>query len=1094
MRRSDRERHIIEFNHVKSFLPYFETDSPIKLKILIDTGSQRSFITSNAQKQYFPEFWQPEPFIVRTSHGITSHNGVIETPFWCRYFGNDKGPLKFYVYDFSNKYDVLLGTDMIEQIDAKIDLKERKLTMPERELLIFHMTDDNSLNIKELCRTYADLFTEDVTNSATTKIKHHISTIDSEPIYQRPFRLPQVQQEEIKHQIDKLLSEKIIRPSESPWASPVHIVPKKLDQSGVQKWRMVIDYRKLNERTKSDKFPLPNIEELFSKLQGNQYFSTLDLTSGYHQILMSTDSIEKTAFSTPNGHYEFLRMPFGLKNAPATFQRMMNSVLHQETSRNVCLVYLDDIIVYSKTKQDHINRLQQVFEALRQANLKLNKNKCVFMSEEIEFLGHVLNRDGLKPNQKKIEAINKFPIPKTLKEVRAFLGLIGYYRKFVPNLSKIIKPLTDATKKNAVIDINDKKYIEAIQTCKRLLTNAPILAFPDFNKTFVITTDASDIALGAVLSQDNHPIAYASRTLSSTEQKYNTTEKELLGILWAITQFRPYVYGRKFTLRTDHKALIWLTKLKEPNQKLTRWKLKLQDYDYTIEHVKGKDNFVADALSRVEIYHHSDSDSDSMNVNFDQLNSSHNSLQSERNRTVSETSENSQLQVTIHSNQQDSDDGIPIVNSYPPRRLRRVVFEMSPYKKAECKDHVWYFYIPPNDEEVTIKEFMLEYLPHERYAFIIPNDDLYHKVSETYRKYFDHTKFKPVRYTKSLVEVNDKEEQLQLIKNYHLNENRHAGIESIYKQLRDKYYWENMRKQIKKYVLQCEPCKKEKYNRHPNTTLATETETPHQPMEVWHIDFMSLERQWYLTIIDKFSKYSIIKPAEKSKVYEVLAEVFSMIGAPNKIVHDGEQSFCSEIINELFQTYNIINHTTSPQHHKSNSDIERLHSTIQELFRLQRDSDLDRDQRIYFITHAYNNTTHSSIMMTPFEVHFGRKPKLRSFDNLRVAIQTYTTQQKEFVNNLNKNVHALLREQKHKRNERINRNIRPPKIFKVGDTVFLKNSKAERHKTNPRFLGPYTIVSCEPNNKYKLSTGRVYHIEELYVTESSSSSDTSSNP
>lgn len=1046
----------------------------------MDTGSQRSFITSKAQRIVFPEFWQPEKFTVRTSHGVTSHNGVIETPFWCKYFGKDNGPMKFYIYDFSDKYDVLMGTEMIEQINAKIDLKERKLIMPDRELLIFHMSSDDNLNINDLCKTYNDLFTEDVTNSATTNITHHISLINSDPIYQRPFRLPQIQQEEVRKQIDKLLSENIIRHSESPWASPVHLVPKKMDQSGIQKWRMVIDYRRLNENTKSDKFPLPNIEELFSKLQGNKYFTTLDLTSGYHQIRMDPNSIEKTAFSTADGHYEFLRMPFGLKNAPATFQRMMNNTLKQEIARNICLVYLDDIIIYSKTKQEHINKLQQVFESLRKANLKVNKNKCVFMQEEIEFLGHVLNKDGLKPNQKKIEAIQKFPVPKTLKEIRAFLGLIGYYRKFVPNLSRIVKPLTEATKKDATIDINNKQYIEAVRTCKHLLTNAPILAFPDFNKTFVITTDASDIALGAVLSQDGHPIAYASRTLGSTEQKYNTTEKELLGILWAITQFRPYVYGRKFLLRTDHKALIWLAKLKEPNQRLTRWKLRLQDYDYTIEHVKGKDNHVADALSRVQIYHHSSNGS--MKVNL------------EEDLALSTSSDRSSLpEETVHSNQRDSDEGIPIINSYPPKRLRRVVFEMAPYKEIKRENGIWYFYVPPGKEEETIKNFILEYLPHEKYAFIIPNDELYYKVSEVYRKYFDHSKFKPVRYTKSLIEISDKEEQLNLIKECHLQDNRHAGIECVYKQLKEKYYWENMRKHIKRFILKCEPCKKEKYNRHPHRTLSLETETPHEPMDIWHIDFMSLERQWYLTAIDKFSKYAIVKPTEKSKVYDTLAEIFAMIGAPNKIIHDGEQSLCSELLSELFQTYNIINHTTAPQHHKSNSDVERLHSTIQELYRLQRDSDLDQNQKINFITHSYNNTTHSAINMTPFEVHFGRKPKLRNFDNLKVAIQRYTNQQKQFSNELNKNIHDLLKKQKETRNDRINKNMRPPKTFKVGDIAYLKNSRAERHKTNSRFLGPFKILSCEPNNEYKLSNGRSYHIEELCVTDASLFSDTSSD-
>lgn len=996
--------------------------------------------------------------------------------------------MKFYIYDFSDKYDVLMGTELIEQINAKIDLKERKLIMPDRELLIFHMTNDDELNIQDLCEVYKDLFTEDVTDSATTKIKHSINTIADNPIYQKPFRLPQVQQQEVRKQIDKLLKEKIIQHSESPWASPVHLVQKKTDQSGQIKWRMVVDYRRLNEQTKSDKFPLPNIEELFSKLQGNNYFSTLDLTSGYHQILMEPNSVEKTAFSTSDGHYEFLRMPFGLKNAPATFQRMINNVLKQEISNNTALVYLDDIIVYSKTKQDHINKLQQVFESLRKANLKVNKNKCVFMQEEIEFLGHVLNKDGLKPNQKKIEAIRNYPMPTTLRQLRGFLGLIGYYRKFVPNLSGITKPLTEATKKDAVINPNDKRYKEAFHTCKNLLINAPILAFPDFKKTFIITTDASDVALGAVLSQDNHPIAYASRTLSETERKYNTTEKELLGVLWAITQFRPYVYGRQFILRTDHKALIWLTKLKEPNQRLTRWKLKLQDYDFKIEHVNGKDNHVADALSRIEL-HNTDSDTTPPNDNVS-LNSLRVNVTTRMEPLISDMSSPSE---TVHSNQQESDGGIPIVQAFPPKRLHRVVFEMAPFKKAKKENNTWYFYIPPNQEEETIKQFMIEYLNHEKYAFIIPNDELYYKVSEVYRKYFDHSKLKPARYTKSLIEIDDPNEQITLIKQCHLQNNRHHGIESVYKQLREKYYWENMRKQIKKLILKCEPCRKEKYNRHPNITLATETETPLKPMEIWHIDFMSLERDWYLTIIDKFSKYAIVKPTQKSLVYNTLSEIFAMIGAPNKIVHDGEQSFCSEILKELFQTYNITNHTATPQHHKSNSDVERLHNTLQELFRLQRDSELDKNQKINFITHSYNNTTHSSINMSPFEVHFGRKPKLRCFDNLKVAIQNYTAEQKDFTKELNKNVHKVLIENKTKRNEYVNAKMRPQKNFKVGDIAYLKNSKAERHKTNARFVGPFEIISCEPHNKYKLSNGRTYHIEELCVTGASQLVDTSSN-
>lgn len=226
---------------------------------------------------------------------------------------------------------------------------------------------------------------------------HEIKLLNNDPVYQRAYRLPQIQREEVKRQINEMIHKGIIRYSDSPWSSPVHLVPKKLDKDEVQKWRMVTDYRKLNEQTRSDKFPLPNIEDIFSQLNGNQILSTLDLTSGYHQIHMHPDSIECTAFTTPDGHYEFLRMPFGLKNTPSTFQRLMNNVLREHLSK-ICLVYLDDIIVYSNNKEDHLDYLESIFKTLKRENLKASLCKSDFFQTEVEFLGHVLNPDGLRPN------------------------------------------------------------------------------------------------------------------------------------------------------------------------------------------------------------------------------------------------------------------------------------------------------------------------------------------------------------------------------------------------------------------------------------------------------------------------------------------------------------------------------------------------------------------------------------------------------------------------------------------------------------------------------------------------------------------------
>ena len=367
---------------------------------------------------------------------------------------------------------------------------------------------------------------------------------------------------------------------------------------------MVIDYQKLNDKTITDKFPIPNITDILDRLGRCKYFTTLDLASGYHQIEVNEKDMPKTAFNVENGHYEFTRMPFGLKNAPSTFQRLMNHILKDLVGKE-CLVYLDDIIILGSSLEEHIQNLEKVFKVLQEANLQVQLDKSEFLKTEVEYLGHVVTPEGVKPNPNKINAIKKFPIPKTQTEIKQFLGLLGYYRRFINNFAKITKPLTKALKKGEKVNINDSEYKNSFEQCKQLLINDPILQYPDYDKQFIVTTDASNFAIGAVLSQkfDNKelPIAYASRTLNEHEINYSTTEKELLAIVWATKYFKHYLLGVKFKIVTDHKPLTWLFNLKEPNSKLLRWKLKLQEFDYEIEYKKGKLNTNADALSRIKI-------------------------------------------------------------------------------------------------------------------------------------------------------------------------------------------------------------------------------------------------------------------------------------------------------------------------------------------------------------------------------------------------------------------------------------------------------------------------------------------------------------
>lgn len=308
----------------------------------------------------------------------------------------------------------------------------------------------------------------------------------------------------------------------------------------------------------------------------------------------------KTAFSTTQGHFEFTRMPFGLKNAPATFQRAMNNILSNYIG-SICYVYLDDIIIIGHNLEDHLNNVCKVLERLAQFNLKIQLDKCEFLIRETEFLGHIVTSNGVRPNPEKIQKILDWKIPTNEKEIRQFLGLSGYYRRFIKDYSKITKPITKYLKKDIPINTKDPEYIASFTKLKHTIASDQILAYPDFNLPFILTTDASDHAVGAVLSQVQdkieRPIAFASRTLNKAETNYSTIEKEALAIIWAIRKYKPYLLGNQFKLYTDHKPLTFI-KTSTKNNRILNWRLELENYQYTVEYKQGKTNVVADALRK----------------------------------------------------------------------------------------------------------------------------------------------------------------------------------------------------------------------------------------------------------------------------------------------------------------------------------------------------------------------------------------------------------------------------------------------------------------------------------------------------------------
>lgn len=447
--------------------------------------------------------------------------------------------------------------------------------------------------------TYRDIFSTKTTpvNAAKSLEPAVIDTGGHPPIKQPGYRMPLTKRQKVEECVQEMLQDKIIQPSSSSWSSPITLTDKRDGST-----RFCVDYRKLNAITRKDAHPLPLIQDVFDQVAGSKIFSTLDLKSGYWQVPMESSSIPKTAFSCHLGLFEFLRMPFGLTNAPAIFQRAMNKVLTGLIGR-CCMVYIDDIVVFSKTPEEHAQHLQQVFECLRKAGLQLKPSKCSFGLPQIELLGHSVSADGIAPLPQRVEAIKNLGPPENVSQVRSFLGMGNFYRSFIDNYSVLAAPLTDLTKAREPFRWGQEQQ-EAYDALKNALTQAPILAHPDVRRPYILYTDASDKAVGAILVQkdDNgleRVISYLSHKLSDVQLRWATIEKEAFAVIYALKKFHAYLWGAEFEIHTDHKPLRCLFKSEIKNTKLQRWALNISLYNAPIMYHPGKKNIRADMLSRI---------------------------------------------------------------------------------------------------------------------------------------------------------------------------------------------------------------------------------------------------------------------------------------------------------------------------------------------------------------------------------------------------------------------------------------------------------------------------------------------------------------
>lgn len=941
--------------------------------------------------------------------------------------------LTFKIEPFNN-YEIFSLEKCNEDISERLSIFEQSITYD-------HLNKEEIDSLKPILTDFNDVFYLPGDKLTTTDvIQHRVKTLpESSPISVRPFRQPHSTKSEIQRQVNNMLEDGIVQDSMSPWNFPLLLVPKR-SSNDEKKWRVVVDYRKLNQITIDDTFPLPNITDILDKLGMAQYFSTLDLQSGYHQIKLEPSDRPKTAFNTDEGHYEFVSMPFGLKGAPATFQRMINCVL-SGLNNIKCLAYLDDVVVFGETLVDHNNRLKEVLQRFRRYNLKVNPSKCQFLRKEIYYLGHVVTPNGIKPDETKIIAVKQFPVPKNRTEIKSFLGLAGYYRKFIPYFSGVARPLTNLLKKNTTFKWSSECQ-KAFESLKESLINPPILQMPNFTKPFKLTCDASDHALGAILSQDvegfDLPIAYASRVLSNAEINYSPTDKELSAIIWGMSHFRPYLYGHKFCVVTDHRALLWLYKLESPKSRQIRWQIYLGDYDFTIIHKPGTLIKNADALSRIR-------QETDKSLNVFECNAI----------TRSKTHSNIELQK-VNSNLQINDND---TNTSNPK-IEENELEQSIESHTTSHDTL--------NDKPSLFEYNIDNNSDNRKDLIIKH-------------------------------ITDESEIQQLIHDFHISPlGGHQGIYRTFKRIRQYYNFPNIYSTIKQFISKCKLCQINKHGRNTKEPMKI-TSTSSKSFEKVFLDIVGplpsshKNNKYILTIQDDLTKYSIAHPIPSQET-EIVARVFvekfiCIYGIPDQILTDQGTNFMSTLFTQICKLLKIKKLSTTAYHPQSNGALERFHKTLGEYLRNFSQSDsLNWDMWLPYLTFCYNTTPHSSTDYMPYELVFGFAPNIPTSISKEpepiYTIDDYYHDLKYRLQNSFTIAKNNLLKIKEKTKSYYDKSINPQE-FQTGDLVLLQNEKNK--KLDPEWLGPYEIdkiISLE-NSSIKIGrTSKIVHNNRLKIFKS----------
>lgn len=928
-------------------------------------------------------------------------------------------------------------------------------------------------HLKQLVEKNADIFSQHPMDFGHTKtMQHEIPLIDPKP-FRLPYRkIPPSQWQDVRKLLKDMEEAGVIRPSKSPYASPIVVVVKK-DGS----LRICVDYRRLNSCSTRDAFPLPRIEDALEALGQAKYFSTLDLTSGYWQVEVAEHDKHKTAFTTPMGLYEANRMPFGLQNAPSTFQRLMTCCFG-DLNYSHLLIYLDDLIIFSKNFEEHLQRLQLVFDRLREHGLKLKPSKCHLMRREVQYLGHLVSSGGIRTDPEKISKVKDWPQPTNRKEVLQFLGFAGYYRRFVESYAKLAAPLYRLTSGDPKRKIRGKKMpaapdtpflwtdecTKAFNALKEKLTSAPLLGYPDYTLPFVLQTDASGEGLGAVLAQiqdgSERVIAYASRGLSPPETRYPAHKLEFLALKWAVTgKFFDHLYGHKFSVLTDNNPLKYVMTTAKLDATGQRWVSQLSGFDFDIHYRQGRTNSNADALSRM-------SSQDVCKA-----------LQSCPQRVVS-VPEN---RVLPGPEQAANDNAVETTQSCLPE-------QQQPYTDAgtECLPSMTKQEIRATQKDDLVVGPALHYRALNSKPGRKEREMWSQRTSlllKEWRKLEvrDGTLYRRVRNgRKGVIEQLVLPQTLQrgVLTALH-SESGHLGFERTFSLIRQRFYWPRMFQDVKMWCERCERCCLRKT---PTAGLKAPLVSIHTnaPMELICIDFLTLEKsvgkvENVLVVTDHFSRFAQAYPTKDQKATTVARVLwknfFCRFGFPARLHADQGRNFESAVVRDLCKITGIAKSHTSPYHPQGNGTTERFNRTLMNMLGTL-DPHLKPRWHEYVdaMTHAYNCTQHDSTGYSPYFLMYGRHPRLPVDLVFGLTSGDGPCEYSDYVQDLQDclkyacaQADESSREAKEQQKKHYDRKVRRH-AFVPGDRVLVKVCAVEgRQKLGDRWESkPYVVLKKQP--------------------------------